>query len=251
MKQGLYLLIFMIILCQCKSGVDKKKEILSSIYIDDGIIETTQCKFDMYSDSTYEFTVHEFSEYRHEKNEIFRGRYIMKGDTVNFFPFQFYFLSTDKAILKNNYLEFLDGDYPFKMKVLRTSLSQKIYIDTLRFNDYAFFTYDSSFYKNFTGNIIPYDLDTNDLIKIDSLLASCINSNHITMKLGNYFKQCIAVKDIDNEIIVWVNMLCKGKSYNNLFYNIDRVNDGGDCFFNLKINLNKLIYYELYINGEA
>ena len=253
MKQIIFIGFLLIVFCQCTKRIDNKKEILSSEFHDNGNIVSTNCKFIMYSDSTYIFTVNEYQEYRHEKNEIFRGRFILHGDTIVFFPFQFYFLNSEKAIIKNNFIEFLDGDRPFKMKIAKTILSQNNYTDTVKFNDYSFFTYNSNFYRNFSGEVKPYDLNTEDLNTIDSLLNLCINQNSesISRKSNNYFKQCIAFRNSNNEKEVWINLLCKGNRIGYLHYYIIDVNDGGDCFFNLKINLTKRKYYDLYVNGSA
>jgi hypothetical protein len=231
-----------------------RKEILSAVFINDGIIEKTEFKFQMYSDSTYKFTIHQYQEYQHEKNEVFRGRSFNDGDSLVFYPFNFEYLRSPKAIVKNGYLEFLEADYPFKMKVIKSRFNQKLYIDTIRFKDYALFTYDSSFHKMFRSDCSHYDLKTSDLIKVDSVINSCIKENRESIKkpITQYIKQCVAVKDSGNEVIVWVNLICGRKeSWTNYYYNIIKVHDGGDCFFNLKINLNTLKYFDLIINGLA
>jgi hypothetical protein len=245
--------ILLIAIWFLSTNCSRKKEILTAVFNYDGVIEKTEYKFHMYADSTYKFTIHEYQEYQHEKNEVFRGRSFMDGDSIIFYPFHFEYLRSDRAIVKNGYLEFLDSDYPFKMKVISSRFNQKLNIDTTRFKDYAIFTYDSTFHKMFEGECSQYDLKTSDLIKLDSIINSCIKENQESIKrpISEYVKQCVAVKDSDNNIIVWVNLLCGKESWGNAFHDIIEVKDGGDCFFNLKINLNTLQYFDLFVNGYA
>ena len=49
---------------------------------------------------------------------------------------------------------------------------------------------------------------------------------------------------------VWVNCFC-GQWDKSSRTNPVIVMDGGNCFFNLKINLTTGQYYELIVNGEA
>ncbi len=74
--------------------------------------------------------------------------------------------------------------------------------------------------------------------------------SQLTIDLSNYKRQYIAVKNEKGEKEVWINMLCHdllGKWQTEI---VD-VCDGGNCYFNFKINLTKNIYYELMFNGVA
>jgi len=46
----------------------------------------------------------------------------------------------------------------------------------------------------------------------------------------NYSKQCIATKNRNDEIEVWVNCACSGIAKDSFKYFIGRVHDGGPCF---------------------
>lgn len=248
MKYLIRYTFILIVLVSC-GNKDNKNEILTAKFINQGIT-TTQCLIRFYSDSTYTFDVHEFQEYQHEKNEIFRGRYYLKGDSVVFFPFDFDYLNAETAIIKNNYLEFLDGKMPFKMKVVRGRTSNEI--DTVKFKDYSFFTYDTAFYHHvFPREMISYDLTNEDLIKVESILKSCVKETDLEFKLTDYFKQCIAVRNKNNEREVWINLLCNPRDVQKLRYFIIETNDGGDCYFNVKLNLDKGECYDLRVNGDA
>jgi len=239
------------ILAACTSG-DNKKEILSAKFSDEGI-STTKCLFRMYSDSTYTLDVHEYQEYRHEKKEVFRGRYLLKGDSIVFFPFSFNYrdLNAQTAIIKNNYLEFVGGERPFKLKVVTNDIRGYKGVDTVRYRDYSFFTYDSAYYHQFSEDMTPYDLTNEDLQKIEGILASCVKDARLHLALSEYFKQCIAVKNKNNERVVWINFLCNPRNIEMLKYFVIYTNDGGDCFFNVKINLDKETCYDLWVNGSA
>ena len=117
------------------------------------------------------------------------------------------------------------------------------------------------------------DLTTDDLLKIDTILKKCIahynpdqerkfqeiNDKHPEYKLErkdfvidlvHYKRQYLATINSKGEKEVWVNCFC-GE------WDIDSrtspvlVMDGGNCYFNLKINLTTGQYYELMVNGEA
>jgi len=76
------------------------------------------------------------------------------------------------------------------------------------------------------------------------------NSNN-----NDYIKQCIATKNTNNEVIVWLYCIChkSGLFFGDDFQRqpIGIVQDGGECFFKLKINLTKQTYFDLSINGDA
>lgn len=240
-------ILIVVTTCKQKEG---RNEILTAKFTYNNI-ETLNCLFRMYSDSTYTFDVHEYQEFRHEKNEIFRGRYYLKGDSIVFFPMDFDFVDAETAMVKNDYLEFLDGKMPFKMKVIKR-LTDKYYgVDTVTYKDYAFFSYDTGFYHYFPKDAKPYDLTNQDLAKVETVLKSCLKDLNLKFEFQDYFKQCIAVRNINNEREVWINLLCNPAEVNDLKYSVIWTHDGGECYLNLKINLDKGICYDFYVNGEA
>ena len=119
----------------------------------------------------------------------------------------------------------------------------------------------------------PVDLTNDDLIQIDKLLRECINNynpeqerqfseikakypghkfykEHFVIDLKLYRRQYIAALNKVGEKEVWINCFCdKDEAY----WKTETVEvlDGGNCFFNLKVNLKKGEYYELIVNGEA
>jgi hypothetical protein len=119
----------------------------------------------------------------------------------------------------------------------------------------------------------PTDLTNDDLLKIEKILNKCIydynpdqerqfkeiNDKHpeykldkknFTIDLTRYKRQYVAVINSKGEKEVWVNCFCN--TWNkNWKTNLIMVHDGGNCYFNLKINLTTGQYYELMVNGDA
>lgn len=119
----------------------------------------------------------------------------------------------------------------------------------------------------------PADLTNDDLIQIEKLLRECVDNynpeqekqfneikskypgykfykKHFIIDLERYRRQYIAVTNKEGEKEVWINCFCD-KEIDYWKTDIVFVFDGGNCFFNLKVNLTKGEYYELLVNGEA
>jgi hypothetical protein len=69
------------------------------------------------------------------------------------------------------------------------------------------------------------------------------------ISLPDYKRQLIAVTNAKGEKEVWVNCFCHDESY--WRQEVVSVDDGGNCFFNVKINLAKKTYYDMMVNGSA
>ncbi len=119
----------------------------------------------------------------------------------------------------------------------------------------------------------PTDLTNDDLQKIETILNKfiseynpdqlrlfkAINDKHPGYKLDKknfiidltrYKRQYVAILNSKGEKEVWVNCFCD--TWNSDWKkDLLFVNDGGNCYFNLKINLTKGRYYELMVNGDA
>lgn len=119
----------------------------------------------------------------------------------------------------------------------------------------------------------PSNLRNEEYRLIDTLLIECINSYnalqikrfefenarhpeyHLDRKdfvidLTNYKRQYVIVTTPNKDKQVWINCFCStdGNSWKKA---IVRVRDGGNCYFNLKVNLTRKRYYDLTVNGEA
>jgi hypothetical protein len=116
----------------------------------------------------------------------------------------------------------------------------------------------------------PTDISLSDIKEVEALLADCINKYNpeqqkhfdkinseypeakidkrgFIIDLSNYKRQYVAVINDKGEKEVWVNCFCVKFDY--WKKEIVQVMDGGNCFFNLKINLTKKSYYDLSVNG--
>jgi hypothetical protein len=136
--------------------------------------------------------------------------------------------------------------------------------------------------------ILPYDtslfwickdcnqaeLTPQDLDDIETLLKKCIDEynngqekqfneikskypernsdiGNFTIDLIRYKRQYIAAINNKGEKEVWINCFCNTWNKEWKKEQLLIVKDGGNCYFNLKINLSTKKYFELSVNGEA
>ncbi len=122
-------------------------------------------------------------------------------------------------------------------------------------------------------NVINDKLNNEEIFEIEEILQNVVKSYNIeqkkkfgqyqtknpngslkleqmTIDLSNYKRQYIAIKNEIGQKEVWVNMFCYDILEKWRTEIVD-VSDGGNCYFNFKINLTKNKYYELMFNGEA
>lgn len=128
-----------------------------------------------------------------------------------------------------------------------------IKVDTTKI---AILQFDTTQYLDFK-DCKPTELTADDIQKIETLLSDCITNNNSDRNrltdiedLKRYKRQYVAVINSTGEKEVWVNCFCdaSNKDWKN---EIIEVLDGGNCYFNLKINLTKGQCYDLMINGFA
>lgn len=136
----------------------------------------------------------------------------------------------------------------------------------------SIFPYDSSYYWIFKQGR-PADLMPGDLDTIEILLVDCIDQfnsvqekrfqkmkaefpdlnlprQNFIIELKKYKRQYMPVINNRGEKEVWINCLCETRN-TDWQKNLIMVKDGGNCFFNLKINLTTGRYYDFRVNGEA
>lgn len=119
----------------------------------------------------------------------------------------------------------------------------------------------------------PTDLTNDDLQKIEPILNKCVQDyNHdqerqfkeimdkhpeykldkknFIIDLTQYKRQYVAILNSKGEKEVWVNCFCN--TWNSAWKKeIIFAKDGGNCYFNMKINLTTGQYYQLVVNGDA
>ena len=136
----------------------------------------------------------------------------------------------------------------------------------------AILPYDSTFYWIF-NDCKQTELTENDFQIIENLLIKClegynsvqenlyndfianhpqykINKRDFIIDLNRYKRQYVAVLNHQGEKEVWINCFCDTQNQN-WRKQIIQVLDGGNCYFNLKMNLTTRKYYNLMVNGVA
>jgi len=136
----------------------------------------------------------------------------------------------------------------------------------------AVLPYDTAYYFIKKGNKATA-LTNEDLKNIELILTRCINEYnpkqeiefqeiskkypdyefdkiHFVIDMARYKRQYIATINAKGEKEVWVNCFC-GFSHNYWRKSPVFVMDGGNCYFNLIINLSTGEYYDMMVNGVA
>ncbi len=109
--------------------------------------------------------------------------------------------------------------------------------------------------------------DTIDLIKAEQLIKKAVRTTEGELlsiqSLPNYFRQYVGFLNSAGERMLWVNALCDikdGMVENNGEFELQPwpwktepiiVDDGGDCYWNILINIDKQEYSNFYVNGVA
>jgi len=136
----------------------------------------------------------------------------------------------------------------------------------------AFLPFDTTEYWLFK-DVKQSELSINELKVVEKILIDCIekynieqkkdfeelNKNHpeynfdikqFVIDLKEYKRQYIAVINNNGEKEVWINCFCKTFTFGTDWRKKEvEVMDGGKCFFNLKINIDKKEYYDFMVNG--
>ena len=98
------------------------------------------------------------------------------------------------------------------------------------------------------------DLNENEISNLKRILEDALSQYNLLktkdIDLNKYKLQFVPVINKMGEKEVWVNGLCK-QNGENWKHEIILIDDGGNCYFNLKINLSNNKYYDLIVNGEA
>lgn len=249
-----YFLVISIVSCQIadKPLVDPEKETLliaTQKFTDLNKIERT---FKIYTDSNYIYT-EIINESNHNKTESWRGKVQISNDTIKFFPFRLDYNRSETAILKNGFIEFIDGEYFDRMKIVRTNLNVKNLIDFKNFKDYSVFTFHKSA-NNLTSqkSFANYDLTSKELNKIDILLKQTFSQNNKLRKFSDYIKQVEAVKNANDDKIIFIRCFCKNKHLQESHeYFLTSMNDGGNCNIYIELNLTTGKIETLNIAGLA
>lgn len=141
---------------------------------------------------------------------------------------------------------------------IKTKSTISIQFDTSKT---AIIPFDQKGNYPFDNSYKPTILTQIDINIVDSLISICVSDYNnaldkdhkewsIDLKKYNYLKQLIIVTNNKGEKEVWVNYFCDTWNMN-WKKEILLVHDGGNCYFNFKINLATKTFYDLSVNGEA
>ena len=140
-------------------------------------------------------------------------------------------------------------------------------------SDYAVLPFNKDWYWIFK-NVKSSELSQIELIEIEEILKIAIKENNeeqknslkkhneeypknkwketgFEIKLKGKKRQYVPVINEKGEKEIWVNFFCSDWGSDSWKSEIMEVSDGGNCYFNLKVNLTKKTYSELGINGYA
>jgi len=105
------------------------------------------------------------------------------------------------------------------------------------------------------------NLTNKELQTADSLLNECVRVHNINqdstkrfsefIDLKKYKRQYVAFANPKGERKVFINCLCSSVHFGYWKKGIVQVLDGGSCFFHVTINLTKLNYERLFVNGSG
>jgi hypothetical protein len=235
-------IVFILILSGCSksdnSQIKPEKKIIFSAFQKFTDFNKITRTFTIFEDSTYIFTENIVDE-DHNKIENWKGKTQIINDTLKFFPFRLKYNRSEFAVLKNGFVEFIDGEYPDRMKIKKTSLTVKNFIDFNNFKDYSVFT----FYNNFKNSPDEKDfknqnLTTDELIKIDNILKQTFKENKKARDFKEYFKQVESFKSKSGENIIYIHCFCKDTDMmENYEYYLTSRSDGGNCNIFIQLNL--------------
>lgn len=259
MKLRIILLFVLGLFIQCKGDKSKniaqKTEQVSAINTYN-FIGNTSLKFQFFSDSSYIFTIMD-KDSNHYKIERFNDFCYSKNDTIYFSQTRFRYNRSEKAVIKNNFIEFIGGDFPLKIEIKKNLLHTKNRLNLEKYNNYAFFSFEEEFHKRYFNSkpntLKASDLNQQELVELDQILKKCFSDNASKLrKFDKYVNQCIIIINEKLEKEILIKSYCKDSYDKNGFkYSLIMMDDGGNCNIGLKINLTKHNYSDLYISGSA
>src|SRR5690606_25239491 len=138
---------------------------------------------------------------------------------------------------------------------------------------YVFLDYKSEWQWIFQDGT-PTNISERELVEIEEIIQKAVAENNeqqrkylnernkkypenqrsktgFEIKTEGYKRQYVAVLNNRGQKEVWINFFCDDWGNDDWKSDIMIVDDGGNCYFSLKVNLATKKYYELYINGYA
>ena len=139
---------------------------------------------------------------------------------------------------------------------------------------YVILPFDKSVYTSLPEDCTQATLNNDDLANIDRVLSFCVNKynhsqttfykeivkklpdqdlkiNDYVIDLKRYYRQYIVVYNKHGEKEVWVNCFCNIQPLAHWREKAVIMMGGGNCFFNVRINLTRKSYSDFMVNGLA
>lgn len=133
----------------------------------------------------------------------------------------------------------------FSLVSCKTSKKQ-IEVDTL--NHYTIITYDPNAKYPLFENAKPTTLTFEEILELEDIIEPKILKN---LEQHKYYRQYVAAENSKGEKLVWINFFCESHYDPSHVTFILNVLDGGNCFFQVKVNLTQKDCYFYMENGEA
>jgi hypothetical protein len=135
-----------------------------------------------------------------------------------------------------------------------SSFGQSRSVEKIKINKgkIALIEYDKNWIFPFK-NAEPAQLNDTDFKEIERLLIECISKSNELLPLKRYYRQYVVVRNENGEKEVYVNFMCELVSLDFADWKKELIDisDGGNCYFNVKINLSSKTYYNLIINMQG
>ena len=97
-------------------------------------------------------------------------------------------------------------------------------------------------------NAKPTKLVYKELIELENIISNKISKN---LKEHKYFRQYVAVENQNGDKLVWINFFCLDYYDTSYRTSIMSAADGGNCIFQVKVNLTKKDCYYFQQNSEG
>ena len=126
----------------------------------------------------------------------------------------------------------------------------------LAHSDLTILTFDDEWYWVFK-EVEPADLSFEEINEIEPILDKAINEQNrgqerrsrFGLKLEGYKRQYIAVLNEKGEKEIFINFLCDDRGKDEWKTSLIIVEDGGNCFYSIKVNLTLKTFYDLSITS--
>jgi hypothetical protein len=148
------------------------------------------------------------------------------------------------------------------------------YGQTASSDHFVILPFDTSVYTSLPADCTQATLNNEDFANIERVLSFCVNKynrsqntvyreivkklpdqdlriDDYVIDLKRYYRQYVVVFNKRGEKEVWVNCFCNIQSQENWREKAVIVMGGGNCFFNVRINLTRKSFSDFMVNGLA